>query len=401
MKIKCSKNRNFEENLDGMKRPERVLNEDLPLAINVNLGPYCNLACSYCFANGGDYGTITRAMDESYAEKIFSLIKKNYNKNTGLRLEYFGGEPLMNFKVLSHINDWLDPRLDEMGIKLIKRISTNMTCMTEEILEFFKNNDFIISVSIDGGREVQNKQRAFKNGEGSFDIILENMRKIKEACPDTKTVARMTYHDPGDDLVENVRLLSDTGVFDYISIYPSISAWMDKEHSFKLRMIDNITNLIDEYGNLLEDFPNLKGILEFDQIISQLVHRKSSIHHCRAGTAYFTFSPDEKIVPCHRLAGDKRFSLDEITFLDEWNESAYDNETCRDCRAVSICGGGCRHEHFIATGSLNKPNPDVCLYQTSLLDGILKNYHMFDHKDYDNSLEELSYLFTNCGRQVV
>lgn len=377
-----------------------------PLALNVNLTPYCNLQCTYCFAKGGNYGTIQSAMDSKNIFKIIDLVNKyldnqmleNSSNKKRIRFEYFGGEPLLNFRLIKELNDKSDQIFKE--VEITKRISTNLTYITEEMLEFFKKNNFIFSISIDGAKETHDQQRPFKNGPGSFDIIINNIKKIQAVNPQLTFVARITYTDGKSDLQNDIETLLATGLFDYVSIYPSINSWPKLKAADKEKVLLNIEKVTNNYRHLFCTYPRFKGILEFEEILAQIFNKKISLHHCRAGTGYYTISPDNYISPCHRFSGDHLFNLEEIIELPEWQTCVLEVNKCADCWARYLCGGGCRQENFILTNNINDPSENVCQYQQLLIEQLIKNIGQFSNKEYKNKLEMLDKLFTNCGRQV-
>lgn len=394
---------NLLENLN-IQKDVKVNYLNRPFALNVNLTPHCNLNCHYCFAQGGGYGTISKAMDESFAERVVDIIKQECEQCEEIRLEYFGGEPLLNFSVIKVINSSVNEFLsnDHNGNKkLVNRISTNMTYLTSEMIDFFKENEFIFSISIDGGEIVQNRNRPCRNGNGSFKPIITNIKKIRNLQKTQNIIARITYHDVEDGLLENVEELLQLELFDYVSIYPSISTWKDKDESFRNDVFQQFINLIENYDNLRKKYKRFKGILEFDQIISQFVASKKTLHHCRAGTRYFTLSSDNKIVACHRLVGDEEYNRDNVAIETSWKIVVDQIEECSNCEIRNICGGGCRQENIIETGDFNKPSRYVCQYQKTIVLNILKEMDILKKYGSSDKLNELAHLFTYCGRQTL
>jgi uncharacterized protein len=192
------------------------------LAININLTAFCNLGCTYCFADGGDYGRIKGKMEAETVEYIFNFIREHVTDTRVVRFEFFGGEPLLNFDRIKEVCDYSDVLSREMGIQFIYRISTNLTVLPDGVLDLFARKKFIVSVSIDGGRETHDRNRPTKGGHGSFDKIINNCLRVREASDDITFVARMTVVGDKVSIVDNVRELMAYNIFDYFQIYPGV-----------------------------------------------------------------------------------------------------------------------------------------------------------------------------------
>lgn len=380
-------------------------------ALNINLTPICNLKCIYCFAQGGNYGNMVKPMDEDIIGQIDELVKNYKTSSNKVRLEFFGGEPLLNFNVIKTILSFTRNYSTKENMKFINRISTNLTHVNEEIIQTLGENNFIISVSIDGCREVQDSLRPFKNDKGSFDVIMNNVKSIREKFDNVIIVARITIAQKGISLLENIKALISTDYFDYVSIYPaSIKDEKHPQKKYKYYFDEEIKQQINEvicnYDHLFDISKRFRGILEYEKIYDALLNGKISVSHCAAGATYFTLSGDKSVVPCHRLCGKDNFILNQDTsvldrkIINDWSVKVDDHPECSKCWARYICGGGCKQEHYSANGTIHEVNKDSCKYHKFVLENLIVNLVKFPEA-FNKRKIDVEDLFVYCGRPVV
>jgi len=407
------------------------------LAINVNLTALCNLGCTYCFADGGDYGRIKGKMGSQTVGYIFDFIREHVTDTRAVRFEFFGGEPLLNFDCMKQICDDSDAFRRESGVEFIYRISTNLTVMPDGVLDLFAQKKFIVSVSIDGGRETQEHNRPTKGGGGSFDKVIANCRRVREAGDDITLVARMTVVGDRVPLVDNVRELIAYNLFDYFQIYPGVvpashngifstvitigrgatarnaGAQMRKTGSDSSRKntVDpsfyaQVVELFEIYPTLFSSGNRFRGVLEYERFAEMIVHGKMALSYCSGGRNYYTFSPDDSIMPCHRLVGETEFQGGSgkgglTADLSAWRLSVDEHPTCSKCWIRYVCGGGCKQENYVATGSLTTPNAEMCKSQILLVEQVARMLSERGRSYANRNRVPLEDLFVSCGRPVV
>lgn len=427
------------------------------LAVNINLTNVCNLSCTYCFADGGDYGRITSAMAHQSVDHIFAFIDANLTPSRSVRLEFFGGEPLANFPVIKEICARADAYAAEHGVRFVHRISTNLTLLPKGVLELFARHRFIVSVSIDGGRQVQDANRPSKNGRGSYDRVMTAVRKVRAAGEDITLVARMTVAQAEPTLVDNMRQLYDLNIFDYFQIYPGVfpatdqtpegiregipqppPAPVDPRRLLSLTPVntgrksggcgsgsggfhdaDRYVNfflqdgMVEQFRDFLRVYPTLfrpdnrfKGVLEYERQVQLVVEGGLALSFCSGGRTYYTHSPDESITSCHRLVGDPSFDVgtgpEGITAApQEWRLPVDNHPVCGRCWARYLCGGGCKQENFVASGDVNVLNDESCRYQLLLAEEVLRMLARSDQDYLDRRRQPLDDMFVSCGRPVV
>lgn len=400
------------EDLNKKALANAQLGQGSDFAVNLNLTSACNLSCTYCFAQGGDYGKAKDNMSVEILPILKNLIVNNVTSSRQVRFEYFGGEPLLNEEMIIALVDFAQKLEVETGIHVLHRISTNLTVLTPTILELLCNNDFVVSVSIDGKQCVQDEQRPSRNGLSTYDVILTNIKKIKDRNPDIRTVARMTIAQKNTTILENLRELVSTQLFNYASIYPaSISPSKNTNSAYKFFFDDEIKRQYHElflnYEYLFSLSNSFYGVLEFERILEQLLFGKVSFNHCSAGNNYCTLSSDSSVVTCHRLCGKKEYQLnhDETGKLDarlrtKWIKTADENDTCKRCFARYICGGGCKQENISFSGNINDKNPFACEYRRFLLEEILSNIETLT-LSFSKRFHSLDNMFVYCGRPLL
>ena len=174
---------------------EAKISDGANLAINVNLTAICNLGCTYCFADGGDYGRITGKLGADIADDIFQFVKERLGAGESVRFEFFGGEPLLNFDRIHAMCSRAEAVSRETGIRFIHRISTNLTVLPAEAIELFARHNFIVSVSIDGGRENSRPQSSDQGRTGQLGPDREQLPK--GACRERRRHARSPHDSHG------------------------------------------------------------------------------------------------------------------------------------------------------------------------------------------------------------
>ncbi len=425
--------------VNPIRSDESSFRDGANLAININLTAYCNLNCTYCFADGGDYGRITGRMETDSVSPIFDFIKDNVTPSQTVRFEFFGGEPLLNVDRIEEICRRAEQVEQECDIRFLHRISTNLTVLPETAVLLFAEKHFVVSVSIDGGQETHNQNRPTKGGGGSFDTILENCKVVRRASEDILMVARMTVVGGGKSLLENVRELWELNLFDYFQIYPgvvseekqeaiqalplSLNLLPDSDTTFGMNcggssssvgaqtmysgFLKEQAEFAQNYSSFFTSNNRFRGVLEYEEIADMLVRGKMALSFCSGGRNYFTFSPDDSVMPCHRLVGETQFRVADPDVKTEnpevanWRLPIDTNPTCSQCWVRYICAGGCKQENLVATGDLNDPNLEGCDYQRQLVSGMISNVAKLGVDYRQRSRHVLADMFVSCGRPTM
>jgi uncharacterized protein len=445
------------ENADVLRHS--TFEDGADLALNINLTSICNLACTYCFADGGDYGRMTGAMGHSSVDDIFDFIDQHTTSSHSVRLEFFGGEPLANYPVMREICERSELYAKQRGTSFVYRISTNLTLLPHGVLDLFSDHRFIVSVSIDGCREVQDTNRPAKGGQGSYDRVMKNVRLVRQASDEITLVARMTVAQRRPTLLDNVRELWRLNIFDYFQIYPGVFPVADKSEdnaadpgtstagpvlvqitrmpgtegadllapaasgcgsgarqsgrrqrhvNFFLQegMVEQFCNFLAAYPTLFSAGNRFKGVLEYERTVQMAVEGRLALAFCSGGRTYFTHSPDRTISPCHRLVGEPDFDVghgaEGLTRVPEdWRLPVDRHPVCGQCWARYLCGGGCKQENYVASGDINVLNDESCRYQLLLAEEVLRMMGRSAEDYLRRNRNQLADLFVSCGRPVI
>jgi len=300
-------------------------------------------------------------------------------------------------------------------------------CSSDLALPLFRSRDFVVSVSIDGGSTTHDRNRPTKGGQGSFTKILGNCWKVREAGENITLVARMTVVSEHPSLLENVRELWSYNLFDYFQIYPGVTpaegstfakscgaglvqlgqakpaAPAAAATTMQSSFLRQFAELLQEYPALFEQGNRFRGVLEYERIAEMALSGKMALAFCSAGSTYYTVSPDDSVMPCHRLVGHREFGIDpaeRTPDLSEWTLPVDHHPVCSTCWARYVCGGGCRQENFVATGTLRGLNEETCFYQRQLTEGVVRTVAQAG-ESYRSMPRTLDDLFVSCGRPVV
>lgn len=390
------------------------------LSINVNLTSSCNLVCKYCFAQGGDYGDDKGIMKSNILSNLEHFIYNNVTSTKTVRIEFFGGEPLLNPEMIENIFKCCEKIKNESQIEFIYRISTNLTILPENIFNIFLKGNFIVSVSIDGGEQTQNFNRPGKSGNGYYNSIIQNCIRLRSSSDKIILVARMTVFSEIKSLISNVKELQQLNIFDYFQIYPAFipeninegiisdkNLW--KNNNIKYLIPDKIfteyIDFISQYRFLFSSQNRFKGNLEFERIADLILNRKIVNSFCSGGRNYFTISADKSIVPCHRFIGNDKF---KVGYLDgefikpiEWQTNYLNIPQCSECWGRYLCGGGCKQQNFIRIGSINEPDSFYCKNDLLIIESVIRNIAIQNNEYKNIDRKILDKLFVSCGRPIL
>ena len=396
------------------------------LALNVNLTSVCNLGCTYCFAEGGDYGRIKGKLNKtSDVDQVLSFIRENTHRGEEVRFEFFGGEPMINFEAIEAICERSVSLREELGLKFHYRISTNLTTrLTDAELALFERFAFTLSVSIDGSETTHDRNRPNLGGRGSFKPILENCKRVRDQSEQITLVARMTFvPSPNSSLVDDVKALHGENIFDWFQILPAVvddkflkPVFGDAFDGLSRQAIEALCDdkvdteykaLSAIYGELFQADNRFQGILEIETLIRMILDGEVANGHCSGGRKYFTFSPDKSIMPCHRLVGEPELQsgtfesgVDEATTA-AWRLPVSGSSTCANCSIRYLCSGGCKQENMVRSGNLTEPDPRSCRFQFRLVDCAIEAIGRSSQTQIRRDRAVLRDLFVSCGRPTL
>lgn len=332
-------------------------------ALCLHIAHDCNLACRYCFAAEGEYNQNKRElMSYEVGKKALDFLVENSGSRHNLEVDFFGGEPLMNFDVVKELVKYGRSIEEKNDKKFRFTLTTNGVLLNDEILDFANKEMSNLVLSIDGRREVHDRMRPFRGGQGSYVKIVDKFKKAADSRDQMNYYVRGTFTRNNLDFSEDVKHLADLG-FEQISVEPVVA---DSSEPYAIREED-IPMILDQYDKLAQDLlkrrKDGKPVNFFHFMIDltggPCVAKRLS--GCGSGTEYLSVTPTGDLYPCHQFVGKEDFKLGDvyngITNTEVQNEfklcNVYAKEKCRDCFAKFYCSGGCAANSYNFSGDIN------------------------------------------------
>lgn len=331
-------------------------------ALCLHIAHDCNLACRYCFAEEGEYKGKRGLMSFEVGKKAIDFLISNSGNRRNLEVDFFGGEPLMNFQVVEDLVKYARDQEKVHNKNFRFTLTTNGILLDDYIMDFANKEMSNVVLSIDGRKKVNDHMRPASNGKGSYDIILPKFKKFADSREQDNYYVRGTFTRNNLDFSEDVKHLAELG-FKQISIEPVVS---DLEDPYSIREED-IPTIFEEYDKLakymLEKRKEGKGFNFFHFMIDlsggPCVAKRLS--GCGTGTEYLAVSPWGDFYPCHQFVGQEEFLMGNVfeginkpDIVDEFKTlSVYSKEDCKECFAKFYCSGGCAANSYNFHGDIN------------------------------------------------
>lgn len=347
----------YENYIDSFKKRETVVK-----ALCLHIAHDCNLACRYCFAEEGEYHGRRAIMSYEVGKKALDFLVANSGNRTNLEVDFFGGEPLMNWEVVKQLVAYGRSLEEEHHKKFRFTITTNGVLLNDEILEFVNKEMGNMVLSIDGRKEVHDRMRPHRGGQGSYDEIVPKFKKAAESRGQMNYYVRGTYTHYNTDFAKDVLHLADLG-FKQISVEPVVAP---ETEDYAIREED-LPQLLAQYDELAEEMIKRRkegnGFNFFHFMIDleggPCVAKRLS--GCGSGTEYLAVTPWGDLYPCHQFVGNEDFLMGNVDegvlrtdIRDEFKQcNVYAKEKCKDCFAKFYCSGGCAANSYNFTGNVN------------------------------------------------
>ncbi len=338
----------------------------------LNVAHDCNMRCGYCFASQGNFGQDKSLMSaETGIAAIDFLIKHSVNRRN-LEVHFFGGEPLMNIKVVKKIVSYARSKEDANNKCFRFTITTNGLLLNDDIIDFINREMSNVVLSIDGRKEVNDALRTRADGSGSYDSILPKYKNLvsKRNKKDRQDYyVRGTYTKYNLDFSQDVLHLFNNG-FDQISIEPAIT---DGTLNYSLTESD-LPTIFEEYEKLANISIEIKkrgvsfNFFHFMLDLEQGPCVFKRLRGCSCGNEYVAVTPNGDIYPCHQFVGNDDWIMGNVlqgNLNDEIKENfskatVFDKETCKDCWAKFYCSGGCNANNYTYNCSILSPHHFSC-----------------------------------------
>ena len=341
-------------------------------ALCLHIAHDCNLACKYCFAEEGEYHGRRALMSFEVGKKALDFLIANSGNRVNLEVDFFGGEPLMNWDVVKQLVEYGRSREKECNKKFRFTITTNGVLLNDEIMDFCNREMSNVVLSLDGRKEVNDRMRPFRNGSGSYDLIVPKFQKFAESRGTKDYFVRGTFTRNNLDFSKDVLHFADLG-FKKLSIEPVVA---DPKEPYSIREED-LPQIMEEYDRLAKEFIKRKkegrGFQFFHFMIdlNQGPCVAKRLSGCGSGTEYLAVTPWGDFYPCHQFVGMEDFLLGNVDegitntkVRDEFKLcNVYAREKCRDCFARFYCSGGCAANAYNFSGDITGAYEIGCAMQ--------------------------------------
>ena len=331
-------------------------------ALCLHVAHDCNLGCKYCFAEEGEYHGHRAIMSYEVGKKALDFLIANSGNRRNLEVDFFGGEPLMNWEVVKQLVAYGRSKEKEFNKNFRFTLTTNGMLMTDEVMEFLNKEMANVVLSIDGRKEINDKMRPTRNGKGSsYDIIMPKFKKFAESRGDKSYYIRGTFTKYNLDFANDVLHFADEG-FKEISVEPVVAA---PEEDYAIRE-EHLPQILEEYDRLAKEFIKRKkegrgfNFFHFMIDLTQGPCVAKRLSGCGSGTEYLAVTPWGDLYPCHQFVGQEEFLLGNVDtgitnteVRDEFKLcNVYAKEKCRDCFARFYCSGGCAANSWNYDGAI-------------------------------------------------
>ena len=347
----------YEDFIGEVKKRKTVVK-----ALCLHIAHDCNLACRYCFAEEGEYHGRRALMSYEVGKKALDFLIANSGNRHNLEVDFFGGEPLMNWQVVKDLVAYgrEQEKIHDKHFRFT--VTTNGVLLNDEIQEFINKEMDNVVLSLDGRKEVNDKMRPFRNGKGSYDLIVPKFQKLADSRNQEKYYIRGTFTRNNLDFSNDILHFADLG-FKQMSIEPVVGEETDP---YAIREED-LPQICEEYDKLakimIEREKAGKGFNFFHFMIDleggPCVAKRLS--GCGSGTEYLAVTPWGDLYPCHQFVGKEEFlmgNVDEGIIKPEIAEefrgcSVYSKEKCKKCFARFYCSGGCMANAYNFHGTIH------------------------------------------------
>ena len=330
-------------------------------ALCLHIAHTCNLNCEYCFASQGKYHGDRALMSLEVGKRAIDFLVENSGTRTNLEVDFFGGEPLMNWDVVKDIVKYARSIEKEKNKNFRFTLTTNGVLVDDDVIEFANKEMHNVVLSLDGRKEVHDHLRKTINGKGSYDTIVPKFQEFVKRRGDKGYYIRGTFTHNNVDFTNDIFHMADLG-FTELSMEPVVCA---PEDPYALTY-DDLPVLFEQYEILAKEMLKRekegKPITFYHYMIDltsgPCIYKR--ISGCGSGTEYMAVTPWGELFPCHQFVGDPKYSLGNIyegvTNKEAQDEfklcNAYAKPECKDCWAKLYCSGGCAANSYHATGSI-------------------------------------------------
>ena len=330
-------------------------------ALCIHIAHSCNLNCAYCFASQGKYQGERALMSLEVGKRALDFLIENSGKRHNLEVDFFGGEPLMNFDVVKEMVAYARSREKETGKNFRFTLTTNGMLIDDDVIEFANKEMSNVVLSLDGRQEIHDRYRVDYAGKGSWERIVPKFQKLVQAREGKNYYMRGTFTHANPDFLKDIQVMLDLG-FTELSMEPVVCAPEDPSALTQ----EDMPIVMEQYERLaelmLQRHKEGKPFTFYHYMIDlkggPCIYKRVS--GCGSGTEYMAVTPWGDLYPCHQFVGDEKFKLGNIydgvdnhQIQDEFMAcNVYARPECADCWAKLYCSGGCAANAYHATGKI-------------------------------------------------
>ncbi len=338
-------------------------------ALCLHIAHTCNLNCAYCFAGQGKYQGERAVMSFEVGKAALDFLIENSGTRRNLEVDFFGGEPLMNFDVVKQLVAYAREVEKEKNKNFRFTLTTNGVLIDDDVIEFANREMSNVVLSLDGRKEIHDRYRVDYAGNGSWERIVPKFQKLVDARGGKNYYMRGTFTHANPDFLKDIQVMLDLG-FSELSMEPVVcapgdeSALTQEDKEIVLEQYEKLAELMLERDKQSKPFTFYHYMIDLTG--GPCIYKR--ISGCGSGTEYMAVTPQGDLYPCHQFVGDERFRLGDVfggvsntVIQDEFMScNVYARPECRDCWARLYCSGGCAANAYHATGSVKGIYKDGC-----------------------------------------
>ena len=349
------------DNFESMAGHLKKKTSGVVKALCLHIAHTCNLNCSYCFASQGKYHGDRAVMSFEVGKAALDFLVANSGSRRNLEVDFFGGEPLMNFEVVKQLVAYARSIEKQAGKNFRFTLTTNGLLIDDDVIEFANRECSNVVLSLDGRKEIHDRFRVDYAGNGSWERIVPKFQKLVEAREGKNYYMRGTFTHANPDFLTDIKQMLDLG-FNELSMEPVVCAPGDPSELTE----EDLPIVLEQYEKLaelmLERAAEGRPFTFYHYMIDltggPCIYKR--ISGCGSGTEYMAVTPWGDLYPCHQFVGEEKFRLgsvyEGVTNTDIQSEfeccNVYAREECRDCWARLYCSGGCAANAYHSTGSV-------------------------------------------------
>ncbi|MEF9959046.1 MAG: thioether cross-link-forming SCIFF peptide maturase [Niameybacter sp.] len=352
--------------------------EPVVKALCLHVAHDCNLKCKYCFAGEGEYHGDRGMMTLEVGKAAIDFLAKNSAHRKNIEVDFFGGEPLMNFEVVKGVVEYARSIEAQTGKNFRFTMTTNGVLLSDEIIDYLNEHMYNVVLSLDGRPEVNDHMRPTANGKGSYDVIMPKFKKLVEKRGGKQYYIRGTFTHHNTDFASDVLHMADQG-FDEVSVEPVVAP-ADMDYALQEGDMEMICSEYERLAKeMLRRHKEEGKCFNFFHFMVDLtggpcVHKR--LAGCGSGSEYLAATPTGELYPCHQFVGMPEFKMGDVwegVVNHEQRKkfekcNVYSKQECTECWAKFFCSGGCAANSYNFNGDINSTYEIGCNMQKKRLE---------------------------------